>query len=191
MMAPTHRIGGIAAGTVMAALVKPDISGGVILLVGAVLGSLLPDIDNRHSSISRKWPLISLLVTIGQTVIRGLSALLPGKQKRYVRSLIGHRGITHSLCPVIVLPLVAAAVGYLSGYKIKGLYTALGLAGGMLSHLAFDMLAGGVPLLMPFTTKRICIARIKTGGIAEWIFRVILIVIFMYSGVEVISWQKL
>lgn len=191
MMAATHRLGGIAAGTALAAILKVDMAETGILLAGAVLGSLLPDIDNRNSTISYKIPLVSLLVTVGQAAIRGISSLFPRKQKNYIRSLIGHRGLTHSLLAAVLLPLPVAAICLSAGFSRIGLYVAAGLLGGMLSHLLFDMLAGGAPLFMPFTTKRVVLAKMKTGGLIEWLFRLLLVAVFVYFGMEVIPWERL
>lgn len=191
MMAATHRLGGIAAGTALAAILKVDVAETGILLAGAVLGSLLPDIDNRNSTISYKIPLVSLLVTVGQAAIRGISSLFPRKQKNYIRSLIGHRGLTHSLLAAVLLPLPVAAICLSAGFSRIGLYVTVGLLGGMLSHLLFDMLAGGAPLFMPFTTKRVVLAKIKTGGLIEWLFRLLLVAVFVYFGMEVIPWERL
>lgn len=191
MMAATHRLGGLAAGTAAAVLLQSGKMESGILIAGATLGSLIPDIDNRHSSISRKWVLVSIFVSLGQMIIRVFSSLLPQKQRNYIRSLIGHRGITHSLFPVFVIPTVIYFISRMAGYGEMGTYTAAGIGLGIISHLAFDMLAGGIPLFMPFSTKRICLAHIKTGGVAEWVFRVILLIIFTYFGMEVISWQML
>lgn len=192
MMAASHRLGGIATGTALAAAIHTNIYESGFLLAAAVLGSLIPDIDNAHSSVSRRFSGISLLVTVGQGIIRILTKLLPRKYANYVKSLIGHRGITHSLIPVLLVPGIVIGIGCGIGYGRAGYLVALGLAGGILSHLLFDMFAGGVPLLMPFSTKRICLAKIKTGGAVEWIFRGLLILIFIYFGLEVIEpWQRL
>lgn len=191
MMAATHRLGGLAAGVAAAAVLHTEPLGSGMVIAGAVLGSLFPDIDNRNSSISRKWRVLSLAVTVGQAVIRGMSNLFPARQKKYIRSLLGHRGITHSLIPVVSLPLIMVLVGYSIGYVAEGAYAAFGLAAGILSHLLFDMLAGGVPLFMPFSVKRVTVANIKTGGGIEWLFRAVLIIIFAYFGREAIPWQKL
>ena len=107
------------------------------------------------------------MVTVGQAVIRGMSNLFPVRQKNYIRSLIGHRGITHSFVPVVALPLITALISYSIGYAEDGFCAALGLAAGILSHLLFDMLAGGA---------------------VEWLFRAALIIIFACLGREVI-WQ--
>lgn len=183
MTASTHRLGGLAAGAALAGILHTDIVGSGVLLAGSMLGCLLPDIDNSRSAISFKWPVARACVAAGQAVIRGISCLLPGKQQRYIRSLAGHRGLTHSLLPVILMPPAGFLVGRMLGDGMLGSYTAAGVAAGLLSHLLFDMLAGGVPLFLPFTTRRIILAHIKTGGAAEWIFRVGLAAVFCYFGI--------
>ncbi len=190
MMAPTHRLGGIAAGAGIAAILHTDTTDSAIMIAAALLGCLLPDIDNSHSSISRKWSFVSMLVSAGQGIIRLFSNIFKTKTRTYIRSLIGHRGLTHSLFPVLLLPgimfIVSAGVG--SRY---GIVTSIGLAAGMISHLLLDMLSGGVPLFMPFTTKRVCIARIKTGSLLEWLFGFAFLFILISFGWEVISkWLK-
>lgn len=189
MMAATHRLGGLAAGMALAAFTDAEPVYGAVLTGCAVLGSLLPDIDNRHSTISRKWRPAGYAVAFGQGMIRFLSNLFPAKQRQYIRSLVGHRGLTHSLVPLILMPAVASGIGLAAGNPECGCLAAAGLGAGILSHLLFDMLAGGVPLLMPFSTRRITLAHIKTGGAAEWLFRVALITFLLYFGYEeVLSW---
>lgn len=187
MMALTHRIGGIAAGTAIASVLHTNACSSGIIIAAALVGCLLPDIDNSKSSISRKLSFISFLVSIGQGIIRIISNLFPAKQREYIRSLIGHRGLTHSLVPVVLLPVIAVFTGSITGYRIYGHMIAFGLSGGIISHLLLDMLAGGVPLFIPFTTKRVCLTKIKTGGVVEWIFRGLLIVTLLHFGLEVIS----
>lgn len=192
MMAATHRLGGLAAGMIIVNLLEPDIYETGIVVGSAVLGSLLPDIDNFHSSISHRWRLTSMLIAIGQGMIRIFSRLLPKKQAAYINSLIGHRGITHSLAAMFLLPIPVTLIGYAVGYMCAGIFGAIGLAGGIVSHIFFDMFAGGAPLFMPFSTKRIVLAKMKTGGLMEWLFRVFLIVTFLYLGLEdIYQWQEL
>lgn len=193
MTAASHRLGGLAAGVVLANLLHTGPVGSGMVLVSSMLGCLLPDIDNRQSAISYKFKLARFFVSVGQTVLRGISCLFPKKQKRYIRSLIGHRGLSHSLAPVVILPLVVILFGKLTGSLQTTGYIAAGTAAGILSHLIFDMFSGGVPLLMPFSVKRITLAHIKTGGVVEWLFRIVLIVVFCYFGLikEVIPWQRL
>lgn len=191
MTGPTHRIGGIAAGTMIVAALKPEVNMAAILMSGAVLGSLLPDIDNPHSSISQKWDIVSLFVAIGQKIIRGISFLFPSKLRRYIRNLIGHRGITHSLSAAIILPLFVVILGQAVDFTEAAIYLASGLFGGILNHILLDMLAGGVPLFIPFSLKRIWLAKIDTGGVVEWLFRFLLVLVIICFGLEVILWQKL
>lgn len=190
MMAATHRLGGLAAGMAVAVVLHTEPTYTGVIIGSAVLGSLIPDIDNPHSRISRKWRLASIGVTIGQTIIRGISAFFPTRQRNYIRSLIGHRGITHSLIPVILLWVIASMVGEMCDETTVACYIGVGLIGGVLSHILFDMFAGGVPLFIPFSVKRICLAHIKTGGTVEWILRMIMIVVFVLCGMEVIPWQR-
>lgn len=195
MTASTHRLGGLAAGAVMAGILHTDSVGSGMILAGSMLGCLLPDIDNRRSAISFKWPVVRALVAAGQAAIRGISCLFPRKQQRYIRSLIGHRGLTHSLIPVILTLLAGILAGRITDIGTVGSHAAGGLAAGLVSHLLMDMLAGGVPLFLPFTTKRVTLAHIKTGGAVEWLFRISLAAIFCCFGImnikEIIPWQGL
>ena len=165
MMGSTHRIGGMLAGFLAAGQCQDTGAGSLVILAGALAGSLLPDIDNPHSTISGKLPVLSLAVNTGQGIIRAASRLLPGRAGKNIRSMAGHRGIFHSLFfPALLLILC----------RMKPGAAMWGLLAGMLSHLLLDALAGGVPLFMPFSVKRIRIAGIKTGGAGEKIFRCIL-----------------
>lgn len=184
MTAPTHRLGGFAAGMAIAAGTNAALPATALIVTMAVLGSLLPDIDNRHSSISRKWRLISGIFALGQKIIRIISKALPKKAGEHIRSLIGHRGITHSLTAVLLFSALTYMIVRAVHFPMARL-CAIAVAGGVASHILLDILAGGVPLLMPFSTKRICLARIKTGGLAEWCFRITIIIIFTYVG-----WEK-
>lgn len=184
-MGITHRIGGVAAGMAAVTVMQPDTVNTGILIGCAVLGSLLPDIDNSHSSISRRFVPAALAVSAGQAVIRMASCLFPAKQRQYIRCLIGHRGLTHSLVPVLLLAVSLPFVG-----ADTGRFAVIGTMTGIISHLLLDMLAGGVPLFLPFHTGRICIAKIKTGGAAEWVFRCMMFLFISYFGWEVFLWQR-
>lgn len=182
MMATTHRLGGIAAGAAVTSLLHPGVTGTLIIFIGALVGSIFPDIDNRNSRISRKMPVTAMVVTLGQWLIHMISAFLPKKQKSFVRSLAGHRGITHSLMGSMIFPAIICIIGILLEQKMNlWLLAAVGIFVGCLSHLLLDMLSGGVPLFMPFSTGRVRISNIKTGGFTEWLFRMIFVVIMIFS----------
>lgn len=91
---------------------------------------------------------------------------LPGAN-HIVRGLVGHRGLTHWL-------LAVGAVG-LAVHQLApdyGLYAVAGWA----SHLALDLLSGGMTLLWPVPT-RITIANVKTGGKLDTLVGACLLVI--------------
>ena len=67
------------------------------MATGSVLGGLLPDIDNVHSQIGSRLPVVELIVHGCQRGIRLLSGILPRKLRENVRSMTGHRGLLHSL----------------------------------------------------------------------------------------------
>lgn len=169
MTGTTHKIGGVCAGAIALDILElPLISPhGALLMAGAVLGSLLPDIDHPGSAASHKLRPAAAVYRLGQGLVRSLSGILPGSVGNTVRSLSGHRGITHSL----LLPISLSAALFFSGGAVAtGL---IGTLAGVISHIGLDMLSGGVPLLLPFSSKRLILARIRTGGMAEAAVRVI------------------
>lgn len=173
MMASTHRLGGVVIGTTAAALLHTNITGTAIILIGSLVGSILPDIDNRNSRISHKMPVTALIVSVGQYIIHIVTSVIPKKQRLYIRSLSGHRGITHSIIGSTILPAIIFLIGILFKQKLGTVFLAgFGVFIGCLSHLILDMFSGGVPFLIPFSNKRVTLANIKTGGWMEWIFRI-------------------
>lgn len=101
-------------------------SGNPVLIGGALLGSLLPDIDSYHSIISNVIPI--------QKFTGGL--------------LMKHRGGVHSLLADIIVGGVAI--------KLFGVPFGVGVTVGYLSHILSDMTTNrGVTLLYPFYKKRI------------------------------------
>jgi inner membrane protein len=189
MTGTSHRLGGILAGLGTISLLQAaDITSQGVILGAAVIGSLLPDIDNAQSTISYKVPLVRGIVGLMQGAIRMLSGLLPNKQRRYVRSLIGHRGITHSLVFAAAMPGMVLVAGRMLHHVLYTPYfnmAAWGIMAGVLSHILLDIFSNGVPLFLPFSVKRITAARIKTGGVAEWLVR---IGIILLAGIILGPW---
>lgn len=169
----THRLAGTAAGMALIRGLQTENPGvQAVLLGGCILGSLIPDIDNPRSTISHRAPFIRFITGALQGAIRLLSVLLPGKMKRYVRSCIGHRGISHSLFMAVMLPAAIMAMGELLHLKLD--LFALGMAVGILSHIVLDLFSGGTALFLPVSSKVIKIMKIHTGGAAEWGVRLLL-----------------
>ena len=173
----SHRLGGICAGLGAISLLQAtDIKSQGIILGAAVIGSLLPDIDTAQSTISYKIPAVRAVVGVMQGLVRAMAGLLPRKQRDYIRSTIGHRGITHSLLFSLIFPALIIAVGY-NLHTSHAIMAALGMMAGILSHILLDIFSNGSPLFLPFSKKRVTGARIKTGGIIERIFQAGLVVL--------------
>ena len=145
------------------------------MATGSVLGGLLPDIDNVHSQIGSRLPVVELIVHGCQRGIRLLSGILPRKLRENVRSMTGHRGLLHSLLVPAAMLLALPVIGNTNGIEKTFL---IGMIAGNLSHLILDMLSGGVPLLIPFSVARIRVCNFRTGGIMDKLWRLV-----MYFGI--------
>lgn len=166
----THKIGGTCAGITAVALALQEpistekliVSG--LIIAGATIGSLIPDIDHKNSTISKKHRVTSWIVT----------------------HLFEHRGFTHS--PLVQLLLcfflfhMFKDLSGVIGFSILGLI--IGLAIGMLSHSLLDMMTiGGIPLLYPFTKKKFRIMKLKTAKHSGLVAVLcIIITIFIVGG---------
>lgn len=172
MTAPTHITIGIAASIFTAShfsiLLNPV--GFITLLIGA----LLPDVDGggvitRPGTILKRFlnrPMILLLDFFGASV------------SEVSRKVTGHRGFFHWLIwPILI-------IGYARKFSISWLFW-LGL--GYLTHVMADALTPlGVPLLAPFSTKKISLLGIRTGSFLEF---VVFILTLLYSIFA--SWELL
>jgi inner membrane protein len=126
------------------------------VILGAVLGALVPDLDQRNSKLSRIIPLLSWTIKfIG----------------------IKHRGISHS-----ILGFIFAAVFSLSLIKLKfiSIFLVYGFLLGYLSHILIDLFnSGGVTLFWPIN-KRYSLGNIKVGrGAENLLFTVISLILVL------------
>lgn len=158
MLGKTHQLGGICSGLVIGTFIFPNptaplvwIHGGA-LLIGASLGSLMPDIDHPSSKIGRKNKLASKIVS----------------------KTMGHRGWTHTL---IALVLIVGGLFYTLQFittcqALYGYWT-IGFSIGYLSHLILDAFTvQGIPAFKPFSKKNIAFTKFKTGDIdrfTQWL----------------------
>lgn len=128
-------------------------------LMLVAIASLLPDIDHPHSAFGRVIPFISYPVS----------------------AIFGHRGITHSLLAIAAGMIVL----WIYGYK---LWFAAPLVVGYLSHLIGDLFTNsGVPLFWP-NKEKVSYPLFNTGGVVEFILRVILTALGIWLG---IGWLNL
>lgn len=115
----------------LAPLTTPAVFG---TFVAAIVGSVLPDIDQPSSKVGQSLPFVS----------------------RAMREVFGHRGFCHSLLFLLVIYWLVS-IG-MPSMKFYALMLCLGAA----SHLFFDMFnRPGVPLIWPFKV-RFRLAKLKT-----------------------------
>lgn len=180
MMASTHRLGGLAAGIALSIALAHKPEEAMLITDLSILGSLLPDIDNGNSSISCNLPLTRLVVAIGQSTIRFICHFLPKKLRKPILCSIGHRGFSHSILGIAFFFFLTAGICRSIGVeKHITMLAASAISVGVASHIVLDMLSGGSPLFCPVSTIRITLARIKTGGVMEWVFRMVFLVVII------------
>ena len=160
MTGKTHSATGFFAGLVISHYTGCPGAMTLAMATGSVLGGLLPDIDNVHSQIGSRLPVVELIVHGCQRGIRLLSGILPRKLRENVRSMTGHRGLLHSLLVPAAMLLALPVIGNTNGIEKAFL---IGMIAGNLSHLILDMLSGGVPLLIPFSVARIRVCNFQIG----------------------------
>lgn len=115
-----------------------------LYFVAIILGALVPDVDEVQSSIGKRTRILSDLFSFA----------------------LGHRTITHWFVTRVLLMLFSIA--FLDGNAAMFVAS---LVVGMLIHDVGDLMTGGVrgyfwPLID--IDKSVRIARIKVGGIQEW-----------------------
>lgn len=159
----THVAGGLVAGVVALSLMEDNSGVELAVMTGAVIGSLFPDIDHKGSYIGRRMKATSHIAS----------------------SLFGHRGITHSPIMMTFFTLLLFLTSELFIASTLVDLWLLGFYMGILSHIFLDMLTkGGVPLLYPFSKKKIALTKMKTGSIWETMVFVVLILTLGYFGVN-------
>lgn len=154
MQGKTHIYGGVCLALLLTETGIYNTGGSVsdvgIMLLTAGIGSLLPDIDTKTSTISHKHKVVSF----------------------FSRLFFTHRGFTHSLTAWVILSLVLAVLAILIPCVMPA---ALGISIGYLSHIVLDMFNyAGVPLFYPMDLK-ISIGKSKSGGLLD---KIICIVMF-------------
>lgn len=167
----THALGGALAGAVVITAIGPaDKVVGAAIMSGAVIGSLLPDIDHTRSKVSR--------------------SSAAAKLTSYAVSAVSkHRGFFHT-------PLFILILGFVSGIGILAVpaeFTMIawsiyfGLLPGMLSHLVLDTCnPGGIMWLYPVNDKKYSILPIKTNSFGEAVTAVLLAAILAaWYGVDI------
>lgn len=114
------------------------------------LGSVLVDIDSSHSKLGRKFKPLSWIFEY----------------------IFGHRGFLHSLVAAFLLLLLSLYLFHIS-------LLAFALILGYLGHIFLDAFTiNGVPLLKPFSDRRLS-GPVYTGGMFEYL---IFLLILVFDG---------
>lgn len=142
MTAPTHTVFGLLTSAVAFSLSSSPLSRDYGAMSGAVIGSLLPDVDSPTSAMGRLVPFVSAPL-----------------ERRW-----GHRTVTHSLLALAGVAVLAVPLLLLS----RTAYIALLI--GYVSHLVADCATkSGVPLFYPNLTPCVIPAndryRVHTGSL--------------------------
>ena len=146
---------------------------GLAFTTGLLLGTLLPDIDEPNSLISRRTSITLRKRKNGSSRRVGLGTL--------VHKLCGHRGFTHSIAATGILALLLYV--WMHPFSI-------GLVIGYAFHIVGDFFSKrGVPLLHPLTNKRFKIHLYTTGRWSEsMMFALILIGLLYMGNKETVEW---
>lgn len=154
MIGQTHRMGGIALGSLAATgllLAGKDINivGCAVLVAGSAVGSLVPDIDHKGSMIGKKLPHISALVS----------------------SQVNHRGVVHSLLGLFVFSLMTSSLGYLLSSYDSELKLLIALISTLICVSAIDF---GLKLLFRLAHRRLSNKKLKQINLVVAILCVVL-----------------
>lgn len=168
MNGKTHVAGGITLATVLtltSGLYSPEeisivgVSTFGVYLAGASIGAILPDVDTRTSTISKKHKVGSF----------------------FIRLFLTHRGFTHSLLAYSLLSVILFTLSLILPIPL-GMDNAMivGIMVGYGSHILLDALnPKGVPLFYPYK-KMYSVGNIDTGGLTELVIRLGIYVLNVY-----------
>lgn len=142
----------------------------LIFYFAVAFGAIFPDIDEPHSKIGRMFIGVSHLMNV----------------------IFGHRGFTHSLSFIIVLILLLMLLcsfesfsAFVNGFYENALgFLVFGFILGNLLHLLGDMMTlSGVPLFLPFKSKKYFalpkVLRFRTSGLADQVIAYICGIFFL------------
>lgn len=148
---------------------------GLINLIFAIIGSILPDIDHPKSFVNKyllpfrnQATKVTLFCSLGilmlyiDSIYEGAAVIKVIGISLILIGLSTHRmGFTHSLLGLIIFTIVLSFLAAL--YEL--IYVELYFLGGFLLHLICDMCTKrGVPLLYPFSNKKIRFPLAFTTG---------------------------
>lgn len=196
----SHAIGGLALGVATTSILYQSniflAPSNIVLSLmgGALVGSLIPDIDHPNSYISKRFVVLSWITNLFLWLIKGITSLLlfisfwlKENQKQEILKMFEHRGIFHTLLFAFLLTFLVGLIP-INEEILKMLQ--LGFLVGYLSHLLMDMLTvSGVKILFPITTHTFHypLIRLHTGKMLD---EIIASSIFIFLSVVIMLTTK-
>jgi membrane-bound metal-dependent hydrolase YbcI (DUF457 family) len=140
---PTHWIPGAPIST----RIVEDIVSTTLPLIAAAVGALLPDFERPGGSIRDELPWLAYLTD----------------------RLLSQKGLFHSLPFNFLIATLALLLGWATGQTTL----AIAFTTGLISHLAADLFTLELPLLKPFSGRRVSLLppekRVIEGYMGEWL----------------------
>ena len=184
----THLIGGAQAGLLTSMVVGGSYTESVLIVSAAMLGSVLPDLDQPKSKLCQSDVLVGLLsLAISRiTKHRGFTHTLPGAALLgvpfYVLAVFqGGRSDTEGLFALlsafVIFVLIDAGLD-LAGDSRLAMTMTVSVIAGAISHIFYDAFnKGGVPILWPVTKRNFRLMEIRTNTAGEFWFIVLQIIL--------------
>lgn len=173
----THIIIGSGVSAVVAVALQLPV---IPLLVGATIGSGIPDIDSEKSTISRKILIFKTRTALKITYsIIGIAAIIKGQISLklmgvflILAAISGHRKFTHSFLGLLSFCILCLYALFFHIGIIRNIV--FGLIIGYGTHILADSFSNhGIELLWPIYEKNYGFRLIRTGRMSEHIFLVI------------------
>lgn len=161
----THKIGGICSGLIASTVLFSNtfnvegLVSSVLIVCGASVGGLAPDIDHPESKVGRKL------------LLKPISIL--------INKVFGHRTITHSLVMSIFMTILLISSTNMFSGILKFIYSNLviGFCIGWLSHLMLDLITvKGIPIYYPFIKKKYSLLKFKTNKDEELVSMIVILI---------------
>ena len=172
----THKIGGVCSGLVASTLLFSNNFGvegllsSALIVSGATIGSLAPDIDHPESKVGRKF------------ILKPISI--------FINKVFGHRTITHSVVISIFMTMILLFSTLLFSGIPNFIYSNLiiGFCVGWFSHLLLDLLTvKGIPVFYPFIKKKYSLLKFKTNRDEEFVS----ILVILITGILMVAYFRL
>lgn len=172
----THKIGGVCSGLIASTLLFSNNFGvegllsSALIVSGATIGSIAPDIDHPESKIGRKF------------ILKPISI--------FISKVFGHRTITHSVVMSIFMTMILLSSTLLFTGISNFIYSNLiiGFCVGWFSHLLLDLLTvKGIPVFYPFIKKKYNLLKFKTSKDEEFVS----ILVILITGISIVAYFRL